>query len=182
VHHTVVTAPAEATGSVRDVASGEVVRDVLLGGMPVAEARAVARALARFEDPELRVEDAGLPDRIPLLSLLDLDSVTGAAVGDGWQKRAPALRVGAVLGVGERDLFTVDLDDDGPHALIAGTTGSGESELLRTLVVSMAIDADPEHLTFAMVNYKGGGALDECAELPHTVGLVTDLDEQLRSE
>ncbi|MDW6058504.1 FtsK/SpoIIIE domain-containing protein [Streptomyces sp. FXJ1.4098] len=84
-----------------------------------------------------------------------------------------------MLGVSERDLFTVDLDDDGPHALIAGTTGSGKSELLRTLIASMATDADPEHLTFALVDYKGGGALDECAELPHTVGLVTDLDEQL---
>jgi S-DNA-T family DNA segregation ATPase FtsK/SpoIIIE len=73
----------------------------------------------------------------------------------------------------------VDLDDDGPHALIAGTTGSGKSELLRTLIASMAVDADPEHLTFALVDYKGGGALDECAALPHTVGLVTDLDEQL---
>ncbi|MEK8174261.1 FtsK/SpoIIIE domain-containing protein [Streptomyces sp. M19] len=84
-----------------------------------------------------------------------------------------------MLGVSERDLFTVDLDDDGPHALIAGTTGSGKSELLRTLIASMAVDADPEHLTFALVDYKGGGALDECVELPHTVGLVTDLDEQL---
>ncbi|MFF4749083.1 FtsK/SpoIIIE domain-containing protein [Streptomyces sp. NPDC002514] len=176
---TVVTASAAGTGTVRGVASGEVVEDVLFNGMPVGDAQATARALARFEDPELRVEGAGLPDRVSLLPLLGLESVSGAAVGDGWKKRVPALRVGAVLGVGERDLFTVDLDDDGPHALIAGTTGSGKSELLRTLIASMAIDADPEHLTFALVDYKGGGALDECAELPHTVGLVTDLDEQL---
>jgi S-DNA-T family DNA segregation ATPase FtsK/SpoIIIE len=43
----------------------------------------------------------------------------------------------------------------------------------------MAVGSDPEHLTFALVDYKGGGALDECARLPHVVGLVTDLDEQL---
>jgi S-DNA-T family DNA segregation ATPase FtsK/SpoIIIE len=176
---TVVTASPEGTGTVRDVASGEVVADVLLNGVPVAEARDTARALARFEDPELRVEGAGLPDSVPLLPLLDLESVDGAAVAGHWKKRVPALRVRAVLGVTERELFTVDLDDDGPHALIAGTTGSGKSELLRTLIASMAVDADPEHLTFALVDYKGGGALDECAALPHTVGLVTDLDEQL---
>lgn len=175
----VVTAAVEGTGQVRDVASGDVVEDVLLNGMSISDARGVARALARFEDPELRVEGAGLPDRISLLPLLDLESVSGAAVGEGWRKRASALRVRAVLGVTERDLFTIDLDDDGPHALIAGTTGSGKSELLRTLIVSMAVDTDPEHLTFTLVDYKGGGALDECAELPHTVGLVTDLDEQL---
>ncbi|MEU7245354.1 FtsK/SpoIIIE domain-containing protein [Streptomyces sparsogenes] len=175
----VVTASANGTGTVRDVARDEVVRDVLLHGMPLREALRTARALARFEDPELRVEGAGLPDRIGLLPLLNLPRVDGAAVGERWQQRAPELRVKAVLGVSERDLFTVDLDDDGPHALIAGTTGSGKSELLRSLIASMAVDADPEHLTFVLVDYKGGGALDECAELPHTVGLVTDLDEQL---
>ncbi|MFC0596865.1 FtsK/SpoIIIE domain-containing protein [Streptomyces palmae] len=175
----VVTASSEGFGQVRDVALGVGVERVLLDGLPASEAREVARALARFEDPELRVEGAGLPDRISLLPLLDLPSVDGAGVAAYWRKRVPALRVQAVLGVTERDRFTIDLDDDGPHALIAGTTGSGKSELLRTLIASMAIDADPEHLTFALVDYKGGGALDECAALPHTVGLVTDLDEQL---
>ncbi|ANP52938.1 S-DNA-T family DNA segregation ATPase FtsK/SpoIIIE [Streptomyces griseochromogenes] len=175
----VVTASPEGVGKVRDVALGVTVQQVLLDGMRAVEARDTARALARFEDPELRIEGAGLPDRISLLPLLDLESVDGAAVADHWRKRVPRLRVRAVLGVTERDLFTVDLDDDGPHALIAGTTGSGKSELLRTLIASMAVDADPEHLTFALVDYKGGGALDECAALPHTVGLVTDLDEQL---
>ncbi|MEV4741010.1 FtsK/SpoIIIE domain-containing protein [Streptomyces sp. NPDC049555] len=175
----VITASAEGTGRVRDVASGEVTEDVVLHGLDVGCARATARSLARFEDPELRVEGAGLPDRVALLPLLHLPTVSGDAVAERWRQRAPHLRVGAVLGVSERDLFTVDLDDDGPHALIAGTTGSGKSELLRTLIASMAVDADPEHLTFALVDYKGGGALDECAALPHTVGLVTDLDEQL---
>ncbi|MEU1670290.1 FtsK/SpoIIIE domain-containing protein [Streptomyces sparsogenes] len=175
----VVTVAADGRGRVRDVASDEVVSDVLLNGVPDTGARDTARALARFEDPELRVEGAGLPDRISLLPLLDLAAVSGAEVGERWRTRVPDLRVRAVLGVSERDLFTVDLDDDGPHALIAGTTGSGKSELLRTLIASMATDADPEHLTFALVDYKGGGALDECAEFPHTVGLVTDLDEQL---
>ncbi|MBY8882557.1 FtsK/SpoIIIE domain-containing protein [Actinacidiphila acidipaludis] len=175
----VVTVSPEGSGRVRDVATGVTVERVLLDGMPMAEARETARALARFEDPELRIEGAGLPDRIALLPLLDLERVDGAAVAGHWKRRAPELRVRAVLGVTERDVFSVDLDDDGPHALIAGTTGSGKSELLRTLIASMAVDADPEHLTFALIDYKGGGALDECAALPHTVGLVTDLDEQL---
>lgn len=176
---TVVTVQGTGTGTVRDVASDEVIPAVVLHGLRLPEALETARGLARFEDPELRVEGAGLPDRLSLLPLLDLPTVSGAAVGERWKERTPELRVGAVLGVSERDLFTVDLDDDGPHALIAGTTGSGKSELLRTLIASMAVGTDPEHLTFALVDYKGGGALDECVELPHTVGLVTDLDEQL---
>ncbi len=68
---------------------------------------------------------------------------------------------------------------DGPHGLVAGTTGSGKSELLRTFVASLALSADPDHLVFVLIDYKGGSAFDVCADLPHTVGLVTDLDERL---
>ena len=68
---------------------------------------------------------------------------------------------------------------DGPHALIAGTTGSGKSELLRTLVASLAAGASPDDLTFVLIDYKGGSTFDACADLPHTVGVVTDLDERL---
>jgi S-DNA-T family DNA segregation ATPase FtsK/SpoIIIE len=166
-------------GRLRRVASGEDIDDILVNGIDEYDARLLARSLARFEDPELRMRGAGLPDRINLLPLLDLPDVSGDAVLSRWADRAVEYRVGAVLGVTERDLFTVDLDDDGPHGLIAGTTGSGKSELLRTLVTSMAVGTSPEQLTFALVDYKGGGALDECARLPHVVGLVTDLDEQL---
>ncbi|HEV3173311.1 MAG TPA: FtsK/SpoIIIE domain-containing protein [Actinocrinis sp.] len=216
----VLTVTADGSGRLRRVATGERIDDILIAGMTRARARGLARALARFEDPEMKVEGAGLPDRVGLLPLLELngppadarsssqstaaakDRAAGNAflpaarsaaapkpwtdpkslqdaVADRWRSTAHTLRVRAVLGVTEREVFEVDLDDDGPHALIAGTTGSGKSELLRTLIASMAVGADPEHLTFALVDYKGGGALDECARLPHVVGLVTDLDEQL---
>src|SRR5690606_31738287 len=57
----------------------------------------------------------------------------------------------------------------------AGTTGSGKSELLRTLVVSLALHHPPDRLTFLLVDYKGGAAFRGISELPHVVGLVTDL-------
>jgi S-DNA-T family DNA segregation ATPase FtsK/SpoIIIE len=63
--------------------------------------------------------------------------------------------------------------------LIAGTTGAGKSEALRTLVVAIASCVGPDHVTFVLVDYKGGATFDACADLPHTVGLVTDLDEGL---
>ncbi len=85
----------------------------------------------------------------------------------------------APLGVTETGIFNLDLIRDGPHGLIGGTTGSGKSELLRSLVAALAVYTDPEHLTFVLMDYKGGAAFDECSRLPHTVGLVTDLDEQL---
>ncbi|MFL6117517.1 MAG: FtsK/SpoIIIE domain-containing protein [Catenulispora sp.] len=175
----VLSVSPDGYGRVHRVASGERVDQVLVAGMARHRARTLARALARFEDPEVKAAGAGLPDRVNLLPLLDLSGPLDAALAARWQAAVSTLRARAVLGVTELGPFEIDLDDDGPHGLIAGTTGSGKSELLRTLIASLAVAADPEHLTFALVDYKGGGALDECARLPHVVGLVTDLDEQL---
>ena len=66
----------------------------------------------------------------------------------------------------------VDLVSDGPHALVAGTTGAGKSELLRSLVAGLAVASPPEHLTFVLVDYKGGAAFGDCERLPHVAGLV----------
>lgn len=71
---------------------------------------------------------------------------------------------------------TVDLVADGPHALVAGTTGSGKSELLAAWVVAMAVRHPPRRLQLLLVDYKGGATFASAAELPHTVGLLTDLD------
>jgi DNA segregation ATPase FtsK/SpoIIIE, S-DNA-T family len=170
---------ADGAAELRQLTTAQVTSDVLATGMTEPLARRLARRLARFEDQELRVLGAGLPDSLTLLPLLALPEVSGAALLKLWRDGASSRRATAVIGVSEEGLFSIDLDDDGPHGLIAGTTGSGKSELLRTLIVSLATGNDPEHLTFVLVDYKGGGALDECARLPHVVGLVTDLDEQL---
>ncbi|MEU2347495.1 FtsK/SpoIIIE domain-containing protein [Modestobacter sp. NPDC049651] len=84
----------------------------------------------------------------------------------------------AVLGVGEAGPVEVDLVAQGPHALVAGTTGSGKSELLQTLVASLARHHPPDRCSFLLVDYKGGAAFAEAAALPHTAGLLTDLDPQ----
>src|SRR5664279_4242129 len=84
-----------------------------------------------------------------------------------------------VLGIGPDGPVWVDLDRDGPHLLVVGTTGAGKSELLQTLITGLAARHPPRELCFLLIDYKGGAAFAECAELPHTVGLVTDLDNHL---
>jgi S-DNA-T family DNA segregation ATPase FtsK/SpoIIIE len=100
-----------------------------------------------------------------------------AAVVAGWSGPV-CLRV-PVGTDGSGATATVDLAREGPHALVAGTTGSGKSELLRTLVTALALRNPPDRLALLLVDYKGGSSLGDCAGLPHTTGLVTDLDPHL---
>ncbi|MGH3807525.1 MAG: FtsK/SpoIIIE domain-containing protein, partial [Pseudonocardiaceae bacterium] len=158
---------------------GETIDGLVTAGVSIATARSCARALARFEDPEIATAGASLPSRVDLTTLFTDDVVDPAVVRRRWRASGDDPGLLAPIGVTEDGVLTLDLVRDGPHGLVGGTTGSGKSELLRSLVAALAIGADPEHLNFVLIDYKGGSAFDECARLPHTVGLVTDLDAQL---
>lgn len=173
----------DGTASLERITAGGLDGPLLASGITAGTADRLGRALARHEDPEIKSGRGGLPGAVSLLALLPLD-LTGReraveTVRAQWAEGRRTLRAGAVLGAARTGPLAVDLDDDGPHALIAGTTGSGKSELLRTLIAGLALSCDPELLNLILIDFKGGGALDECAGLPHTVGLVTDLDEHL---
>lgn len=116
-------------------------------------------------------EGADLPDRVPLTDLLGTGS---AATLQRWSTSAAGLPV--PLGVGREGLVVVDLVSAGPHALVAGTTGSGKSELLRAWLLAIALCHPPEHVALLLVDYKGGATFEDLSGLPHTVGLLTDLD------
>ena len=91
-----------------------------------------------------------------------------------WSRSRSSLT--CVLGAGADGPVVLDLCAAGPHALVAGTTGAGKSELLRTLVLGLAAAHPPDLCSFLLVDYKGGAAFAEAADLPHTVGVLTDLD------
>ncbi len=151
----------------------------VISGVTEAVAREAARMLARYEDPELAVTGAGLPQLVRLLPLLGMDEASAEVVLKAWKAGLPDPGPNGPIGMGEDGVVQLDLVRDGPHGLIGGTTGSGKSELLRSMVAGMAARVDPDHLVFVLIDYKGGSAFDECARLPHTVGMVTDLDEHL---
>lgn len=162
-------------------------------GISQTVAAAAARRLAQLHDPEDPLEAAGsIPAAMSLSSLMSRCGVGAVddaiAIAAGWRSLRPADaaagaprdgRLRAAIGVTADGVVEIDLVRDGPHALIAGTTGSGKSELLRTLVVSMAARCSPDEVTFVLIDYKGGSTFDACADLPHTVGVVTDLDDRL---
>jgi S-DNA-T family DNA segregation ATPase FtsK/SpoIIIE len=167
-------------------ATGRVVRDP---GDPLAEAStfhpagvetvraaSAAAGLARLVDPECAPGTAWRQSQASLLELLGESASSAAAIAATWAGAAPSGAPVAPLGRTAGGPFSIDLVRDGPHALVAGTTGAGKSELLRTLAVGLAAGLGPDRLALALIDFKGGATFDALSALPHTVGVVTDLD------
>ena len=136
----------------------------------------VARAIAPIRDVS-GDDGAALPDACRLLDVIDLEPPTASGIVARWATGGRSTK--AVVGASFDGPFAIDLVRDGPHGLVAGTTGSGKSELLQTIVASLAVANRPDAMTFVLVDYKGGSAFKDCVKLPHTVGMVTDLDTHL---
>ena len=155
--------------------------DAVADAVSPSYADAVARALAPLRDDSRDHGSDGLPASVRWTEVADLP-LTGteddvARILARWA--APGRSTAAVLGRGPDGVFAVDLERHGPHTLVAGTTGAGKSELLQTLIASLAAGNRPDELNILLVDFKGGAAFGPCARLPHTVGMVTDLDGAL---
>jgi DNA segregation ATPase FtsK/SpoIIIE, S-DNA-T family len=136
----------------------------------------LARSMAPVRD--VSEDDAGgLPDSARLLDVLNIEPPSADVIAGRWNGGGRSTL--AMVGESYDGPFGIDLRRDGPHGLIAGTTGAGKSELLQTLVASLAVANRPDEMTFVLVDYKGGSAFKDCVQLPHTVGMVTDLDSHL---
>jgi S-DNA-T family DNA segregation ATPase FtsK/SpoIIIE len=145
---------------------------------PARWAHQIARHLAPLRAAPSEGSDGALPEYVRLLDLpCGFDPTRSQDLIDHWARGGYLPR--ARLGVTETAPFQVDLRQDGPHVLIAGTTGAGKSELLKTLVADLAVACPPERLSLLLIDYKGGAAFAPCVELPHVTGLLTDLDEHL---
>ena len=111
----------------------------------------------------------GRPDRPDRRERFGLDCIVGASALAPWH---------------------IDLVAEGPHAVVGGTTGSGKSELLITWILALASRYSPREITFLLVDFKGGASFEAIRTIPHSVGIITDLDhpgaaralESLRAE
>ena len=151
--------------------------DILADEVADSWFEAAGRRLAPLRDVSDNQGGAALPGSARLLEVLGLEEPTAAAIAARWRASGHSTR--AVVGYSLDGPFALDLVNHGPHGLVAGTTGSGKSEFLQTLVASLAVANRPDAMTFVLVDYKGGAAFKDCIRLPHTVGLVTDLDTHL---
>jgi S-DNA-T family DNA segregation ATPase FtsK/SpoIIIE len=152
---------------------------VLLDRLGAADASTLGFALAPLRVLGGRALGAAaeLPDSVRLLDLVALgDEPSPLEIERRW---SVGLGTSVTLGVAADRPFAIDLRRDGPHMLVAGTSGAGKSELLQTLVAGLALGNGPDALAVVLVDYKGGSAFAECRQLPHCAGMVTDLDGHL---
>lgn len=144
------------------------------------EAETIAKSLGEIE--WLRTEDVTQPpENVTFLDMLGANSLDELDIESWWEGSSPYGYLCAPIGKTSRDAELVfNLNDSdtahGPHGLIGGMTGSGKSELLRTIVLSLALTHHPYDLNFALVDYKGGATFNDLRALPHTVGVITDIE------
>ena len=181
------------SGRVGLVRLGSAIMDVTMEPISRDQALRFARRLAPVFDMGAVVGDASdIPRTVSMLSLLGPDITTASVAVERWKQndsihdrsgavpqRRRAGRLRALVGSSGVDAMHLDLRTQGPHALVGGTTGSGKSEFLQAWVLGMAAEYSPDRVTFLFVDYKGGSAFADCVELPHCVGLVTDLSPHL---
>ncbi|MGW7413037.1 type VII secretion protein EccCa [Streptomyces sp. NPDC054863] len=158
-------------------------------GAPDGLSREAAEALARQLAP-LRMASGGDDDE-PLLAnleftdLLGLGDAAGVDVARTWRPRSQAERLRVPIGVGEDgtpvmlDLKEAAQEGMGPHGLCVGATGSGKSELLRTLVLGLAVTHSSETLNFVLADFKGGATFAGMSQMPHVAAVITNLADDL---
>lgn len=141
-----------------------------------------ARRMAAIKLFDVHSRNA-LPNTITFLEGYGVKHAGDLNVLKRWTKNAGYRSLAAPLGVtAEGKIFSLDIhsDADGAHGLIAGTTGSGKSELIQSLILSMAVNYHPHEVNFVIIDYKGGSMANLLEGLPHVVGKITNIDTNIQ--
>lgn len=120
-----------------------------------------------------------LRKNVSFYELLKIYSVDDIDLHEKWQNARIYDTMEAPIGVNAKDeIVSLNLHEKfhGPHGLVAGTTGSGKSEILQTYILSAAINYHPYEIGFVIIDFKGGGMVNQFRALPHLIGAITNID------
>ncbi|MDE3723057.1 type VII secretion protein EccCa [Nocardiopsis sp. N85] len=146
----------------------------------VAHLTTLARVMAPYGITAADGDDA-MHSTVGLPEILGVPDVAHLDTRRTWGKRSTGDYLRVPIGIGPSgNTVLLDLKESafggmGPHGLVVGATGSGKSEMLRTMVASLVINHSPEHLALLLVDFKGGATFADTDRLPHSAGLITNL-------
>ncbi len=143
----------------------------------------ISKVLANIPIKYVTDSVMSLPNTYTFLEMYDVGNIEQLNILERWQKNDSTLSLRAPIGVdgsGMKIALDIHEKSHGPHGLIAGSTGSGKSELIITYILSLAINYHPDDVAFILIDYKGGGLAGAFkkreAKLPHLVGTITNID------
>lgn len=171
---------------IRDYQSGNIIlekgelvnRHFTLNHFPKEfDKESISRALAPLN--HLQNLKNSIPESVTFLEMFGIEEVEKLDVGTRWKKNETYKSLAVPLGLrGKDDIVNLNLHEKahGPHGLVAGTTGSGKSEIIQSYILSLAVNFHPYEVAFLLIDYKGGGMANLFKELPHLLGAITNLD------
>ncbi|MED4940568.1 type VII secretion protein EssC [Heyndrickxia coagulans] len=137
----------------------------------------ISRALAPLN--HLQNLKNAIPESVTFLEMYGVEKVEDLAIEARWARNETYKSLAVPLGLrGKEDIVQLNLHEKahGPHGLIAGTTGSGKSEIIQSYILSLAVNFHPYEVAFLLIDYKGGGMANLFRKLPHLAGTITNLD------
>jgi len=157
---------------------GQLVKQLLrleqVGDIPL---ESVTRSLAALT--HLQGISTQIPESITFFEMYGVSHPEELSVERRWQLSSSYKSLAVPLGVRAKDdIVMLNLHEKahGPHGLVAGTTGSGKSEIVQSYILSLAVNFHPYEVGFLLIDYKGGGMANMFERLPHLLGTITNLD------
>ncbi|MGG0396709.1 type VII secretion protein EssC [Bacillus toyonensis] len=137
----------------------------------------ISRALAPLN--HLQNLRNSIPENVTFLEMYGVEKTHELNIKTRWAKNETFKSLAVPLGLrGKGDIVNLNLHEKahGPHGLVAGTTGSGKSEIIQSYILSLAVNFHPYEVAFLLIDYKGGGMANLFKNLPHLLGTITNLD------
>ncbi|MCR5772081.1 MAG: type VII secretion protein EssC [Butyrivibrio sp.] len=170
--------PQDYRGYIQDSKDGQEVQNFVYDHVDRMVAERCALRLGSVYIDEISLEST-LTKNITMYQLLGIMNAYDLNLADRWQSSKVYESMAAPIGVKSGgEILALDLHEKyhGPHGLVAGTTGSGKSELLQTYILSVATRFHPYEVSFIIIDFKGGGMANQFKDLPHLNGAITNID------